>query len=108
MKYLHVICKGGCNLKRITQNVFDSGYWPVNEDDAGLLVGGVLCLHETKSSKSYFGGVVMSFREAGIEHPQSPKRKVFTIQPTIEARGQRWRGENAAMVWVGGVVDDEG
>ncbi len=109
MSRLHVICKNGRHLKRIKDigpDMYESGYWPIAEDNARHLIGGTLYLHETKAEPSYFGGKVEDFRRADGEWPQHPERLIFTVRSTRDAKGQQWRGDTNSMAWIGGVVDD--
>lgn len=105
MPCLHVICRAFLHVKKIDETSYESGYWPVSEEYTNQLIGGMLFLHETKSERSYYGGTVKSFRKSGPESPH-PGRMIFIFQPTADARGQRWRGQDDPMSWVGGVVRD--
>lgn len=105
MSRLHVICKNGLHLKKVGPDTYESGYWPVAENDALRLIGGMLFLHEAKAARSYFGGIVENFRQAGTEW-QQPERLVFTFRAARDGRGQRWHGRDDPMAWVSGVIDD--
>ncbi|MDP6806079.1 MAG: hypothetical protein QF902_12250 [Rhodospirillales bacterium] len=104
MSELHVICQRRLYLTRIDDSTYESAYWPATVEDARRLVGGMIYLHETKASRSYFGGVAKSYREADAESPH-PRRLIFTFQPTQDGRGKSWRGRDDSMAWVGGVIE---
>lgn len=104
MVRLHVICQKRLHVTKIGASTFESGYWPITEEDAKRLVGGMLYLHEKKSEASYFGGIIESFRKAGTNTP-NPGRMILTFRPTKDMRGETWRGRNDPMVWIGGVID---
>lgn len=106
MPQLHVICKNNLHVTRVGPDTYESGYWPISENDAKRLVGGTPCLHDTKAERSRFGGSVESFRHAGAEWPQHPERMIFVFRATLDGRGRRWQGRDNPMDWVGGVIDD--
>ena len=101
----HLICKHRLNLSIVDkdQHIYESGYWDIPANEASALVGGVLYLHESKTTPSYFGGIVREVR--AIEYPAShSKRIVFRIAATPDARGVKWAGAKHAMAWYGGLV----
>lgn len=104
MGSIHLICRGGLHLHPTAFPVFDSGFWDLSEADAERLVGGMLYLHETKASPSYFGGVVRGFRVAGSDE-LAPGRIVFSVESTREGKGVAWKGAAHSMAWTGGLVD---
>lgn len=61
-------------------------------------------LHETKRKKSYFGGLVVSFRmEEFPEYPRS-KRAIFQIEPKAEGKGVSWPKGSGVRDWTTGVI----
>lgn len=104
MAAIHLICRGGLHLRVMVYPTFESGFWDLPEGDAVRVVGGMLYLHETKATPSYFGGVVRSFRVAGDDE-SAPGRIVFAVESKGAGKGVPWRGASHAMAWTGGVVE---
>lgn len=85
-------------------NGFQSCCWHINDEEAGLLVGGWVYFHEAKASLSRFGGVILGFEPGQGELAD---RKVILFRSDNRARGQRWRGADHGMaMWSGVVVAD--
>ena len=58
-----------------TRNEWESGCWPVPEETAQKLVGGMIYLHRSKQQPSHFGGEILSYRveQSGpVFHPTFP------------------------------------
>ena len=104
MARLHVICRRGLHLQVTSFPVFESGYWLLGEEEARRLQGGMLYLHETKSKRSYFGGMVRGWRISGL--PGEPAgRIVLEVRSEAAAKGIPWQGADHSMAWSGGVLD---
>ncbi len=107
-KELHVIEKRQLvTLVNKKENIYESGFWPPSkmpEELVPKLVGGMIYLHETKSAKSWLGGLVLRYHTEN-ENQQYLGRLVFTFKATREGQGARWKGRDDTMEWVGGIVD---
>lgn len=116
MKALHLKNKqdpkgfGLLNLAKVEgeTNVFRSGFWDIDLEDAKELVGGMLYLHEAKAKPSRFGGRVLAVEQIDKPEFARSKRIVFTIEATLDGKNVKWRGADHAMASYGGVIDVEG
>ena len=109
MRFAWGICRSRLYVEKVDASTFKSGYWPITEEDAKRLIGGMLYLHEAKPEPSYFGGIVERFRvaeESEVPEPQLKGRMIFTFRPTLDMRGKPWEGRDDPMAFVGGVIDD--
>lgn len=106
MASIHFICPDRLHLTPDPHPVYESGNWDITEADARRLVGGMLFLHKTKATPSYFGGRIESYRVVDTEHAHRA-RIVFRLTSLLEARQVRWRGDRSPRAWTSGVVDDE-
>lgn len=81
------------NVRKIdkTRNLWESGYWPLTEQDAQKLVGGVLYLHRSKLASSHFGGQIVDYRieQAG---PHAG-RVVFRLRAEADRKGVKIDGK---------------
>lgn len=52
------------NYKRIDDaaDLWESMWWKLTEEKAKLLVGGGLYLHRKRATRSFFGGIIKSYR----------------------------------------------
>lgn len=103
MASIHFICRDWLNLKRISDDVWESGDWNVSEADAETLIGGMIYLHERKRTRSYFGGEILSYRIVYTDNAR-PERIVFRFRVVPDARGEQWAGASHAMAWTSGVL----
>ncbi len=71
---------------------FRSGNWNISEKNAGLLVGGWIYLHSTKSSLSELGGIIYGFEPITDHSLKRSNRIVFLAREQSAGKGQRWRG----------------
>lgn len=106
MYRIHFICREGLNLKPIRFPEFESGYWDITSDDASTLIGGMIYLHETKATPSYFGGTVKNYRIEEIDQAHS-KRIVFTVLSQKAGKCVPWEGDQYSMAWTSGIVPEE-
>lgn len=104
MPSLHLICRGSQHVRTLKFPEFESGFWDLNEGDAARLVSGMIYLHETKSTPSYFGGEVLAYRLASADELM-PGRVVFRFRSLPEAKNVRWTGAKHGMAWSSGVLD---
>lgn len=102
---IHFICKHNEHVNRLDGTNYTTGFWGVSESDASALVGGMVFLHKTKQELSYFGGKVLSWRTASAEdHPDHVGDIIFTIESTLDGRGEKWSGKGHSMAWTSGVI----
>ena len=81
------------NVRKIdkSKNEWESGYWPLTEQVAQKLIGGVLYLHRTKLTSSHFGGDIIDYRveESGSE----AGRVVFKLRAKADCKGVKIDGK---------------
>ena len=97
----------GANLLGLSRwdghpNSFRSCCWRVSDADAATLIGGWVYFHETKSTPSRLGGLILGF-EPG--EGDKAERKVLLFQVDNRARQQKWRGADHGMAMSSGIVD---
>ena len=113
MKKLHLICRrvpdgiGRYGLECIDRKMhtYVSGKWDFDLEEAKQLVGGMLFLHETKSEKSAFGGVITDVTTVIAEGVRHQQRVEFTFTASKQGKGESWSGANHSMAWTSGIVD---
>ena len=123
MNGIHIINKleEGSNTKRRGMNIitgsqpihFKSGIWdPIsmgfkNVDEVRYnLVGGMVFFHNTKTSVSFVGGLVLEIDEVLLEEEgKRDERFEITFQSMIEGKGQKWRGKNHTMGYNSGLIE---
>jgi len=66
----------------------------------------MLYLHQSKGTRSYFGGRISSFREVETDRARSA-RIVFSFTFEEKGRAASWQGAKHAMAVKGGVVNEE-
>ena len=111
MKEIHFICPNRILLTLIERPddakgswVYESGNWDLRPDEPDLLVGGIICLHQTKAKPSYFGGRIDSYHEIE-ERGRLGNKVVFRFTASASAKDIKWRGIGYARASTGGVVD---
>ncbi len=110
-KAIHLICghdeRGQPDNMRFDHQsrAFWSGNWNLSEDEARRLVDGWIYLHVTKVEPSYYGGLVREFERVTITGVARKDRIRFRFEPSSVAKGLRWRGQDHARAWTGGLVD---
>ena len=107
MPKLHLKCVDGKHIeyRKPPEDYWESGHWPLTEEEADRLVGGTVMLHETKKKLSYFGGEVIGFHPS-VAADGYPGRFVLHIRSKAECKGLPWRGRNDVNAWFGGLLDD--
>ncbi len=50
------------NFTKLQDNVWESGFWKIEESKAQKLVGGAIYFHETRSYPSFYGGTILGYR----------------------------------------------
>ncbi len=105
MPSIHFLCRDRLNLHRVSEsNEYESGNWAVSASEAEKLVGGMIYLHQKKATPSYFGGLIKSARVLTSQDARSI-RYIFRFVPMTEAKEVRWKGNDHAMAWTGGVIE---
>jgi len=111
MKEIHFICPNRILLTLIERPddangpwVYESGNWDLRPDEPALVVGGIICLHQSKAKPSYFGGRIDSYREIE-ECGRLGNKVVFRFTASVSAKDVKWRGAGHARGRTGGVVD---
>jgi hypothetical protein len=92
------------NVRKIdkSKNEWESGYWPLTEEVAQKLVGGVLYLHRTKMTPSHFGGDIVDYRieEAGAK----AGTVVFKLRAKADCKGVTIDGKgwskDCKIIWM--------
>ena len=68
-----------------TRNEWESGTWPLSEEIAQKLVGGMMYLHRSKQQESHFGGQILSYRVE--ESGPLTGGVVFKLRATADCKG---------------------
>jgi hypothetical protein len=50
------------NFVKLKDNVWESGWWTLDEDKAKKLVGGEIYFHKKRQEPAFFGGTVLGYR----------------------------------------------
>jgi hypothetical protein len=83
---IHLIEKNrGFTREDKFSQIWQSGYWKVNEDVAKSLVGGDIYFHPAKIKPSYFGGKILGY--SVVEEGEWQGRIVFEFEFTREYKG---------------------
>ena len=105
MKEIHFICPNRILLTLIERPddasgawVYESGNWDLRPDEPALLVGGIIYLHQTKATPSYFGGpttVTMRLMSADAlatrwfsDLPRLPQLRMSNGAPSVTPEGR--------------------
>ena len=105
MPSIHFVCRDRLNLHR-TGSSYESGDWDMPPEEAATLVGGMIYLHQTKGTRSYFGGRVESFREIDTDRAHG-RRIIFKFSFTEAGRGTEWRGSSKPRAHSSGIIADD-
>jgi hypothetical protein len=103
MAKVHLVSRGGRNLKPLAAPAFEIGYWVFSEAQIKELMYGTLYLHDKKSMPSYFGGMISGHRLAGPDEP-SPGHVVLTVVASDDCKNVVWEGDKHPMAWMGGIL----
>lgn len=75
------------NFVRLQDNIWESGWWSLDESKAKKLVGGEIYFHKQQQEPSFYGGTILEYR---IEHHgQYEGKVVFKIQYSEACRNVR-------------------
>jgi hypothetical protein len=72
---------------KLHDNVWESGYWKLDEDRANKLVGGAIYFHRKRMEPSFYGGTVLGYRVE--QEGQDSGKIVFKLQYKKECRDVR-------------------
>jgi hypothetical protein len=72
------------NFVKLPDNVWESGWWSLDEIKAKELVGGEIYFHKKQLEPSFFGGTITGYRIEQEEQNQG--RIVFTLQYNAACR----------------------
>lgn len=50
------------NFVKLKANLWESGWWPVQENEAARLVGGKIYFHKDRQERSFYGGDITGYR----------------------------------------------
>ncbi|MEA5470684.1 hypothetical protein [Spirulina sp. 06S082] len=88
---IHLVCRGGENVKDIGDGRFKSGYWKISEEVARNAE--YLALHENKNTPSYIQGAIEGYGRID----DGSDRIFFYVRKTSEPKS-----------WVGGGTGEKG
>ncbi len=72
------------NFVKLDDNDWESGWWNLDEGVVKKLVGGEIYFHKTRSTPSYYGGIITGYR---IEQEgQYQGMIVFTLKHNLSCR----------------------
>ena len=75
------------NFVRLQDNVWESGWWSLDENKAKILVGGGIYFHKQKQEPSFYGGTILGYR---VEQDGKYKGKIiFKLQYSETSRNVR-------------------
>ena len=81
---IHVIEKADL-IRRIEDNIHESGYWDIKPQTAESLIGGDIYFHRKQKEESFFGGKILAYRI----HEEEDERKgriIFRFEFSREHR----------------------
>lgn len=125
MNGIHILNKvvEGSNYKRLGLSVikgstplkYRSGAWdPISmgfkdvDEAKDKLVGGMVYLHNEKTTASFVGGLILDIYEVLLEEDgKREDRFEITFQSMIEGKGQKWRGRKGPYVYNSGLIKVE-
>ena len=106
MASIHFVCRERQNLRILKLPVYESGDWDLTPEEAETLFEGMICLHQTKASQSYFRGKILDFHEVETENARS-RRVVFTFTFVPACKGAKWHGADHSKAWTSGIIPDQ-
>ena len=89
------------------RNGWRSCCWLLTDEEQDALIGGWLYLHETKSTPSQFGGMIIGFEPAERDGAARSNGVAIVFRADSRARDQGWRGANHGMAWTSGVLEGD-
>jgi hypothetical protein len=84
--YIHLIEKMN-NFVKLQDNIWESGWWSLDEVKAEKLVGGEIYFHKQQQEPSFYGGTILGYR---VEHDGQYQGKIiFKLQYSEACRNVR-------------------
>jgi len=59
---IHLIETDSMNFNLVQNDMWESGWWTLNKDQAELLIGSEIFFHKTRTEPSFYGGIIRGFR----------------------------------------------
>lgn len=59
---IHLIETDSMNFNLVDDDLWESGSWILNEDQAELLIGSEIFFHKTRTEPSFYGGIIRGYR----------------------------------------------
>ena len=75
------------NFSKLSDNVWESGSWKLDEDKAQKLVGGEIYFHKKRQEPSFYGGTILGYRVE--QDGQYQGRIIFKLQHKKSCRNVR-------------------
>lgn len=75
------------NFVKLSDNVWESGWWNLDEDKAEKLIGGEIYFHKKKLEPSFYGGTILGYRLA--QDGEHDGRVIFKLQHKKSCRNVR-------------------
>jgi len=75
------------NFAKLQDNVWESGWWNIDERRAQELVGGEIYFHKKRQEPSFYGGTILGYRVEADGQYQG--RIIFKLQHSPSCRNVR-------------------
>ena len=75
------------NFAKLSDNVWESGWWTLDENKAQKLVGGEIFFHKKKQEPSFYGGTILGYRVE--QDGQYEGKIIFKLQHKKSCRDVR-------------------
>ena len=72
------------NFVKVQDNVWESGSWQLDEDQAQKLVGGEIYFHKKRQEPSFYGGTILGYRVH--QEGECQGKIVFKLQYNLSCR----------------------
>ncbi len=72
------------NFVKLQDNLWESGWWKLDEQKAEKLVGGQIYFHKTRQEPSFYGGNILGYRVEEVGQHQG--RIIFKLQHSKTCR----------------------
>jgi len=72
------------NYFKMRDNMWESGWWALDEDKAKELIGGHIYFHKTQQESSFYGGTVTGYRVE--QDGQNRGKIVFSLEYSAACR----------------------
>lgn len=75
------------NFVKLQEKVWESGSWPLDEDQAKKLIGGEIYFHKKRQEPSFYGGTILGYRVH--QEGEDQGKIVFKLQYSPSCRNVR-------------------